>query len=48
MAQAARYLFDLDFSAPPEPEIESHIEEIPPEPMITVAEHEAILARAKG
>lgn len=47
MAQAARYLFDLDFSAPPEPEIESDIEEIPPEPMITVAEHEAILTRAK-
>ncbi|TLP48163.1 hypothetical protein FDK21_00380 [Cohaesibacter sp. CAU 1516] len=46
MQQAARYLFDLDFSAPPEPEIEEEIEEIPPEPMITVAEHERLLAEA--
>ena len=46
MQQAARYLFDLDFSAPPEPEIEEEIEEIPPEPMITVAEHERLLAQA--
>jgi flagellar assembly protein FliH len=48
MAQPARYLFDLDFSAPPEPEIEEVveeeiIEEEPPEPMITVAEHEALI-----
>ncbi|WP_321447538.1 FliH/SctL family protein [uncultured Cohaesibacter sp.] len=48
MAQAARYLFDLDFSAPPEPEVEEQIEEIPPEPMITVAEHERLLAEAKA
>ncbi|WP_316860513.1 FliH/SctL family protein [uncultured Cohaesibacter sp.] len=47
MSEAARYLFDLDFSAPPEPEIEEKIEEIPPEPMITVAEHERLLAQAK-
>ena len=46
MQQAARYLFDLDFAAPPEPEIEEAIEEIPPEPMITVAEHERLLAEA--
>ena len=46
MPQAARYLFDLDFSAPPEPEIKEEIEEIPPEPMITVAEHERLLAQA--
>ena len=46
MSQAARYLFDLDFSAPPEPEIDEEIEEIPPEPMITVAEHEQLLAAA--
>ena len=46
MQQAARYLFDLDFAAPPEPEIEEEIEEIPPEPMITVAEHERLLAEA--
>lgn len=48
MAQPARYLFDLNFSAPPEPEIEEVveeeiIEEEPPEPMITVAEHEALI-----
>nr|WP_321455997.1 FliH/SctL family protein [uncultured Cohaesibacter sp.] len=47
MSQAARYLFDLDFSAPPEPEIEEQIEEIPPEPMITVAEHERLIAEAR-
>jgi len=47
MAQAARYLFDLDFAAPPEPEVDEQIEEIPPEPMITVAEHERLLAEAK-
>ena len=47
MSQAARYLFDLDFSAPQEPEVEEQIEEIPPEPMITVAEHERLLAEAK-
>ena len=46
MTQTARYLFDLDFAAPPEPEIEEEIEEIPPEPMITVAEHEQLLADA--
>lgn len=46
MPQAARYLFDLDFSAPPEPEIEEEIEVIPPEPMITVAEHKRLLADA--
>lgn len=46
MQQAARYLFDLDFAAPAEPEIEEEIEEIPPEPMITVAEHERLLAAA--
>nr|WP_321443634.1 FliH/SctL family protein [uncultured Cohaesibacter sp.] len=46
MPQAARYLFDLDFSAPPEPEVKEEIEEIPPEPMITVAEHERLLAQA--
>lgn len=48
MAQPARYLFDLDFSAPPEPEIEEVVEEIieeeePPEPTITVAEHEQLI-----
>ncbi|WP_319413013.1 FliH/SctL family protein [uncultured Cohaesibacter sp.] len=48
MSQAARYLFDLDFAAPPEPEVEELIEEIPPEPMITVAEHERLLAQAKA
>lgn len=48
MAQTARYLFDLDFSAPPEPEIEEVVEEIPPEPMITLAEHEKILEQAKA
>ncbi|WP_119309449.1 FliH/SctL family protein [Cohaesibacter haloalkalitolerans] len=48
MSQAARYLFDLDFSAPPEPVIEEQIEEIPPEPMITVAEHERLLAEARA
>ncbi|SNY91113.1 Flagellar biosynthesis/type III secretory pathway protein FliH [Cohaesibacter sp. ES.047] len=46
MANAARYLFDLDFSAPPEPEVQEVIEETPPEPMITVAEHERLLAEA--
>lgn len=48
MAQAARYLFDLDFSAPPEPEIEELVEEIPPEPMITVAEHEMLLEQVRA
>lgn len=48
MAQAARYLFDLDFSAPPEPDIEEQIEETPPEPMITVAEHERLVAEARA
>jgi flagellar assembly protein FliH len=48
MSQAARYLFDLDFSAPPEPVVEEQIEEIPPEPMITVAEHERLLAEARA
>ncbi|MCV6576139.1 MAG: FliH/SctL family protein [Cohaesibacter sp.] len=48
MAQPARYLFDLDFSAPPEPEIEEVVEDIieeeePPEPTITVAEHEQLI-----
>ncbi len=48
MAQPARYLFDLDFSAPSEPEVEEVveeeiIEEEPPEPMITVAEHELLI-----
>lgn len=47
MAQAARYLFDLDFAAPPEPEADEQIEEIPPEPMITVAEHERLLLEAR-
>ncbi|MCT4654511.1 MAG: FliH/SctL family protein [Cohaesibacter sp.] len=47
MAQPAPFLFDLDFSAPPEPEIEEVIEEIPPEPMITVAEHERLLAQIR-
>ena len=46
MAQAARFLFDLDFSAPPEPEVTEVVEETPSEPMITVAEHERILADA--
>ncbi|PLW75610.1 FliH/SctL family protein [Cohaesibacter celericrescens] len=46
MSQAARYLFDLDFSASPEPEFEEEVEVIPPEPMITVAEHERLLAAA--
>ena len=46
MARTSRYLFDLDFAAPPEPEVEEEIEEIPPEPMITVAEHERLLAEA--
>ena len=46
MANAARYLFDLDFSARPEPEIEEEIEETPPEPTITVAEHERLMAEA--
>ncbi|WP_319496631.1 FliH/SctL family protein [uncultured Cohaesibacter sp.] len=48
MSQAARYLFDLDFSAPSEPVVEEQIEEIPPEPMITVAEHERLLAEARA
>ena len=47
MAQTARYLFDLDFAAPPEPEVEEFVEEIPPEPMITVAEHEQLLQQAR-
>nr|WP_321524697.1 FliH/SctL family protein [uncultured Cohaesibacter sp.] len=47
MSQTARYLFDLDFSAPPEPVVEEQIEEVPPEPMITVAEHERLLAEAR-
>lgn len=49
MAQAARYLFDLDFSAPAEPEPieEPIVEEVPPEPMITVAEHEALLEQVR-
>ncbi|WP_319530044.1 FliH/SctL family protein [uncultured Cohaesibacter sp.] len=46
MANAARYLFDLDFSARPEPEIVEEIEETPPEPTITVAEHERLMAEA--
>ncbi len=48
MSQTARYLFDLDFSAPPEPVVEEQIEEVPPEPMITVAEHERLLAEARA
>ena len=47
MPQAARYLFDLDFSAPPQPEVEEPVEVAPPEPMITVAEHERLLARVR-
>lgn len=47
MVHAARYLFDLDFSAPPEPIIEEEVEVAPPEPTITVAEHERLLAKAE-
>lgn len=43
MAAPARFLFDVDFSAPPEPVA---VPVAPPEKTITVSEHEAALAEA--
>ena len=45
MNKPARYLFEIDFSTPPEPD---EAEKEPVVPMLPVSEHEAILAAARA